>query len=90
MKVKIKDFLNESNWTQGQFARDEDGNSCAAIDARAKKFCLMGAAYKCFSNETEMILDLLNRELQGDAIGWNDAPGRTFEEVKAVIEKLDI
>ena len=88
--MKIKDFLTEANWTQGQLARFASGHSCDLTNAFAVKFCLMGAAHKCYARETEKIQFLLEQELRGYAVAWNDEPGRTFAEVRAVIEKLDI
>ena len=88
--MKIKEFLKESNWTKWQYAKDAKGNVCAVADAKAEKFCLMGAAKKCYPEGMDMIRRLLDRELGDMAITWNDMPERTFEEVKAVVEKLDI
>ena len=90
MDIKIKDFLTESNWTKGQFARDEHNIGCSWEDEKAVKFCLLGAAHKCYTNEAEMLHFMLERELRGDAIIWQDAPERTFAEVSALVKKLDI
>jgi len=88
--MKIKDFLKESNWGKGQYARDADGNICAVTDAKAVKFCLIGAAKRCCPEKMNAIRCLLDKELGDIAVSWNDAPGRTFEEVRALVEKLDI
>ena len=88
--MKMKEYMTESNWTKGQLARNKDGFGCSLYDTKAEKFCLMGATRKCYPNETEKIQALLEQELRGYAVTWNDEPGRTFAEVKAVIEKLDI
>ena len=88
--MRIKDFLKQSNWTQGQFARDEDGNSCDLTNARAVKFCILGAAHRCYPNNTTTIRFVLQQELGGDVTTWNDAPCRTFADVRALVERLGI
>ena len=88
--MKIKDFLKESNWTQGQYAKDVHGNGCAVADAKADRFCLIGAAKMCYPVGMDAIRCLLDKELGDIAVSWNDEPGRTFVEVRALVEKLDI
>lgn len=83
-------ILNEETWTQGYYARDKDGCITGYDSSKACKFCLLGAALKTLGPGQEF------RKLYGTlraAIGnpeldvhdWNDAPGRTFEEVRSVI-----
>lgn len=77
--MKIRDLLTDpSKWCQGAMARDINGFGCLSDDPVAAKWCLAGAA-----NKVGVCLSL-------DIITWNDAPGRTFAEVRELIEKLDI
>ena len=87
--MKVKEFLTKENWGRKTFATLKDGTSCHWLDKEAKKFCLLGATYRCHPGETAHIDALLDRAC-GNPATWNDMPGRTFEEVKALVEKLDI
>jgi len=87
--MKIKEFLTKENWTQRAFALRQDGTGCHWLDKEAKKFCLLGATYRCHPGQPATIDALLDRAC-GNPATWNDMPGRTFEEVKALVEKLDI
>ena len=88
--MKIQEFLTQENWTQGQYARDAHGNVCELEDARAEKFCIIGAAQKCYPKGTEIVLLLLNQDIHGDVLVWNDAPERTFGQVKSLVERLGV
>lgn len=100
--MKIKDLLtDESKWTKLSFARDIDGNPVEPTSPEACCWCLVGALYKCkeegTNNSYEAMLKM-GYEIDERFNGWNSAlfswyndyPERTFEEVKALIEKLDI
>ena len=91
--MKIKDFLTESNWGKGQYAEDADGNVFTVQDTKGVKFCLIGAAMRCYPDPDALayIHQVLDLEIYDmTVVKWNDMPERTFAEVKAVIEKLDI
>jgi len=88
--MKMKEYMTEANWVKGLFAGDANGDGCDIEDTKAEKFCLIGAAFKCYPNDVGTIRCLLDKELGDIAVSWNDAPGRTFEEVRALVEKLDI
>ena len=87
--MKVKEFLTKENWTQRAFALRQDGNPCHWLDTKAVKFCLQGALLKCYPGQPATIDTLLNNAC-GNTVRWNDAPERTFKEVKALVEKLDI
>jgi len=87
--MKVKEFLTKENWTQGYYAKDAAGIYCEWSSVLAQKFCLLGASFKCYPGQKKTMEGLLDNAC-GEAAVWNDQPGRTFEEVKALVEKLDI
>lgn len=79
--MKIREFLTEANWGRGPEL------------AHGEKECLLTALCHCGQNQherdvaIEKILDAIGC---GSIMAWNDAPERTFAEVKALVERLDI
>lgn len=69
-----------------------------ALDGRACSWCLTGACKRCYPDTNdwwEKLKDIKERLIQKGYYGtslssWNDAPERTFAEVKALVEELDI
>ena len=97
--MKMKELLDsEEKWTKGTYARDKRGKGISPICSNAVCFCLLGAIEKCYSSEKKENLDYaviskIRRHLNlrtGTIACWNDAPERTFEEVKSLVEELDI
>lgn len=93
--MKIKELLtDESKWTKGAFARTIDNAQICSASQLAVCFCLQGAMFRCYTilDEFRVTRIKILKELRsGDSIAsWNDAPERTFAEVKALVEKLDI
>lgn len=93
--MKIKElFSGPEKWTKGHNAREADGTETFTHDQSARCWCLWGALIKCYhglSEETSRISYLLQATIPGGKVSqWNDAPERTFAEVKALVEKLDI
>lgn len=86
-------LLTEKGWTQGALARDKDGEKTEWHLETACSFCLRGAlvvasrqhgtqAQMSARSRLEMALDV-----PGDTVSFNDAPGRTREEVLDLIER---
>lgn len=78
--MSIANELITRGWTQGAFAR-EDGSVCllGAIDAAGGECEIANAVYEVF-----------DRHGIPWTIGhWNDAPGRTFDEVLRVAKEAD-
>jgi hypothetical protein len=96
--MKIKELLtDESKWIQGSFARDKNGDKVMAWDKSAVSWCLLGAFNMCYPTwkEKDPILDKLIEHFDTIApsillISWNDKDGRRFDEVKELLETLDI
>lgn len=92
--MKIKDlYSDESKWTKGAYAKTSEGYFTYSRDGGAVCWCLAGAALKVSCGTQEAFSAIWNKvfaEVGMDMVTWNDDPERTFEEVKALVEKLDI
>lgn len=97
--MKIRElYSDESRWTKNAFARDASGNEVSSRNSTAVCWCVGGAFNKCyptFDNESiderVRVREKLEAKLGGCVIvSWNDDPKRTFAEVKALVEELDI
>lgn len=102
--MKIRElFSSPEKWTKGCYARTSGHAQIPPFDPdfqNAACYCLIGAVKRCYSpfQETEIIEKIVkelsicptpHEEYRG--IGdWNDDPARTFEEVKDLVDKLDI
>lgn len=92
MKVKELFDGNPDRWTQGSYAIDKEGNKVPYDSEKARAWCLDGAISKCYGELSEEYWDIytrINNKVDG-YISWNDNPYRKFEEVKALVEELDI
>ena len=59
--MRLREFLNESNWCTGWYARDSRGNDCHALSEDATRWCLMGAILKCYSEDSDERWQVINR-----------------------------
>lgn len=81
--MKLHQFLTKDNWV------NHGGN-------RKNTYCILDAIDYCYINIEEWrnarsaIQIALNFEHAGEIVRWNDDPERTFEQVQAVLLKLDI
>jgi|SRR5271166_1620377 len=93
-------FRKPGTWTQGHYRLDLDGFACSPKNAT--KFCLVGgiAQVYCEGNVKswstigpllDKVTDVLCNKGHFESItGWNDKPGRTQEEVLALVEEAGI
>lgn len=91
--MKMRELLSdETKWTRRKYAEDRWMNSVRPCEHEAVAWCLKGAALKCYTNDEEYrkVMDALTFEVGGRISAWNDSPERTFAEVKALLERLDI
>lgn len=97
--MKIKELLSdESKWTKGWFARDNNNEPVRVNCPSAYKWCLEGAGLRCYGKVFEYwqtVITKINKELMNENIkleisDWNDHPETKFQDIKALIEKLDI
>lgn len=89
--MKIRDLLTDpSKWCQHSRAEGVNGDCYHPLAAEAVRWCLLGALERVYDYRyRDQVLEKLRSELPNISI-WNDAPERTFAEVRALIEKLDI
>lgn len=90
--MKIQDLLtDETRWCKGFSARDCDGNPCGSQESVAVRWCLQGAVRKTYGSYFQSAIGHDIAQHVGKSVSvWNDAPERTFSEVRELIEKLDI
>jgi len=82
---KAWEFL-EAGWCQRSLREKKDGKD---------HYCIMGAIDKAYNfdglrHETTIRHELRRRGFDGMISTFNDAPGRTQEEVVALVKGLDI
>jgi hypothetical protein len=80
-------ILNRLEWCQGAFYLDDKGESSGMQGAKA--CCLSGALY--LVNTTDELREVSRRHLQnigfGGLVSFNDAPGRTKQQVLELVMK---
>ena len=87
------DLIERTGWTQGSPAADEQGYPVRSHSAAACRFCVAEAIRRAcpgYPNDNLDIaaMNLLERHLSTlDIPAWNDAPGRTKEEVVAALRE---
>jgi hypothetical protein len=79
--MKVLDVLNEGNWGKGS----EYGRAPYTL-------CLAQAIREVYRDEEKVsqIYNKVERYLGRFPTHWNDAPERTFADVKALVEELGI
>lgn len=90
--MKVKElFTDESRWIQHYVAKDVYGRPCS-VTGNAASFCLLGAVSRCYVNDDwRRVMDKIKLHIMVESITvWNDSPERTFEEVKKLVNELDI
>jgi hypothetical protein len=90
--MKVRELLSdESKWTKGYVARDIQGYPVLNFrDGRACSWCLVGAIRYCYSMYDPIWIKVKVKLGCSVISEWNDTPGRTFAEVKALVEELDL
>ena len=91
--MKVKElYTDPSKWTKNAFARTKDGTPCYSSNPDAFSFCLSGAVGFCYIDnldEQAEAFTKLKRKIFS-VWNWNDHPDRTFDEVKQLVNELDI
>lgn len=79
-------FSHPSTWTQEVYARDAKGRPASSLrPTEACSWCFMGALMKVgASSDTIAFLSIL---IPMGISAWNDAPGRTFADIKNLIKQ---
>lgn len=102
--MKVWQLLSSrKRWTRGAFATDEFGNPTPIADPTATSWCLAGAIRKCYDRGpirteeyygvnalVQKAIKKVSRGRFGTVCGWNDSSRRTFDQVKALVKKLDV
>ena len=93
--MKVKElFSDQTKWTQGAYAKSKNGTHLFSCDPTAVCFCLYGAISRCYEGDQDHFLTVSNKVRKAiginDIFTWNDDPNRIFQEVKDLVEKLDI
>ncbi len=99
--MKIKElFSGPDRWIQKSYARDINNNITTWNATNAHSFCLIGAVCHCYTLDTNIRSEIYKKlraelypEMPAEQISiaeWNDAPERTFEDVKKLVNDLDI
>lgn len=95
--MKVRELLTDENkWCKESLAFDKNECALDPRDEEAVSFCLDGAVIKCYSSNDKWqilgkILKHIHKKKNKIHIHeWNDAPERTFADVKQLVEELDI
>lgn len=98
--MKVKDLLySPTKWLKNSFAKDENGKVCHSTDDQAACWCVMGAIIRCYPTKNpddyNRYCDILDSILEEIAPHttisvWNDMDTTSFEDMRKVIEKLNI
>ena len=85
---------DRSKWCQGAEALNARGARVSANNPAAVRWCMLGAVVYCYGPGTTYeyhvarIRKAINRA--GSLGAWNDARGRTYEQVVDLLKRLDI
>lgn len=90
--MKAHELLSdESKWCKGCHCRDVHGNRVQGGSATAYAYSLSGVLLETYRERAggpmQKVFNRIGRHLLRK---WNDAPERTFAEVKAVLVELDL
>jgi len=97
--MKLKELFDKpEKWTQHVSAKDINGFSTEPCSDTAISWCLVGGIVKCYGvgwsyKFGERMISEINKTIGISSISiseWNDHKDRTFEDIRALIEKLNI
>lgn len=91
--MKIKELLSDqSKWCQKHCALDIYGRPAESISREAVCWCLFGAMRRCYCSDDKFgeIWTRIEIAIGQSATHWNDHQNRTFDDVKALVERLDV
>ena len=87
--LRAREYIKRG-WCQGAHARDAFGNSVLITSPECRFVCLEGALYLGCCDESEPYSETklqVQKLFDMGHIGtWNDAPGRTQEEVLTLLD----
>lgn len=92
--MKVRDLLtDESKWTKNASARAACGSERFPTATDATCWCLTAAVERCYPSGYADVFNRIRERLRlgnHSIVHWNDQKGRTFPEVRALVEELDI
>lgn len=102
--MKAYEVIETHGWTRGYAAVDANNKRVDPRDPAACKFCILGALTRAYQTSVELEqlkklgthlagkpFEELNWYGVGDVVAqWNDAEGRTKEEVVSLLKELDV
>jgi hypothetical protein len=93
--MKLHEFFEKENWTQGYCARDANGTPVEPRDKKAVCWDLFGGLMKCYPNDEFAMMNTRLHELsrrQGFATPsrWNDIKGMTLDVLVKALKEADI
>jgi hypothetical protein len=92
--MKAHELLSDPyKWTQGGLARDPAGYIVGPNVPHAVSWCLIGAIEKVSwhsARDCRQVQEHLAKAGVLSLSDWNDAEGRTFEEVHSLLVELDL
>lgn len=97
--MKIRELLDSpEKWIQGKLAADSNGNTVTSLSVDSCRWCIVGSIIKCygcneFGDDRYAVANRISDHLSLyplDISKWNDAPERTFEDIRKLVEELDI
>jgi hypothetical protein len=101
--MKIKELLKSKRcWCQDHLAVNGKGEPVLDSDHEARRWCLLGAVYKCYGTKKGFMgrkaqsifrklmkaVNKIDKSWGSDIAGWND--GSNFSDVKKLVEELDV
>lgn len=95
--MKVQDILiSKEKWTKGALARTLDDSIIEVHEPNAAKFCLVGAIRKAYvyPDEYSRICQIICAKWgfadMHSVLVWNDKTTTTFQDVRELIERLNI
>lgn len=91
--MKIKELLSDNTkWCKKHCALDINGLPTESSSPEAVCWCLFGAMRKCYGRDDKFgeIWVTIESAIGQSATHWNDYQNRTFADVKALVERLDV
>ncbi len=97
--MKIRQLLTDASaWTQGTNARigtymGIGGFTVDPCSPSATCWCLNGAVLRCYPEDQVVAIQMKIQALMPadlSLVQWNDMAARKFEDIKALVENLDI
>jgi len=86
-------FKDESNWNQHSLANNAEGAAVDIDSPAAVSWCLVGGLYKCYMNDMNNLYKIWERidaTTGPSAVSWNNHEHRTFQDIRSLVEELDI